>query len=179
MKVTATALPDCLLLEPQRFTDQRGFFQENFRAADYRRAGINTELVQDNWSRSVKGVLRGMHFQRTAPQGKLVSVLRGEIFDVAVDIRQHSASYGRWQAVVLSEYKPQQLWLPPGFAHGFLVLSDIADVLYKTSSYYNSADEGSFCWNDKQLTIDWPALPLQLSLKDASAPTFSQAMSCA
>lgn len=174
MKVTATALPDCLLLEPQRFTDQRGFFQENFRVADYRSAGINTELVQDNWSRSVKGVLRGMHFQRTAPQGKLVSVLRGEIFDVAVDIRQHSASYGRWQAVVLSEYQPQQLWLPPGFAHGFLVLSDIADVLYKTSHYYNSSDEGAFCCFSPELGITWPDLPYIQSEKDGAAPVFNE-----
>lgn len=176
MKVTAAPLPDCLLLQPERYSDKRGFFQENFRAAGYRQAGINEELVQDNWSRSVKGVLRGMHFQRQAAQGKLISVVRGEIYDVAVDVRRHSASFGRWQAVVLSEHQPQQLWLPPGFAHGFLVLSDVADVIYKTSSYYNVACEGSFSWNDPKLAIHWPASPLHLSAKDASAPSFAQAM---
>ena len=176
MKVTAAELPDCLLIEPTRFSDQRGFFQENFRAADYRQAGINDDLVQDNWSRSLKGVLRGMHFQHTAPQGKLISVIRGEIFDVAVDIRKDSASFGQWQGMVLSEHKPQQLWLPPGFAHGFLVLSDVADVIYKTSSYYDAACEGSFSWNDPKLAISWPASPLHLSVKDTNAPGFHQAM---
>ena len=150
MNVIAAPLADSLIFEPERFGDQRGFFQENFRVADYRLAGIEDELVQDNWSRSVKGVLRGMHFQHQAPQGKLISVMRGEIYDVAVDVRRHSANFGRWQAVVLSEYKPQQLWLPPGFAHGFLVLSDVADVIYKTSSYYNAACEGSFSWSTRQ-----------------------------
>ena len=176
MNVIAAPLADSLIFEPERFGDQRGFFQENFRVADYHLAGIEDELVQDNWSRSVKGVLRGMHFQHQAPQGKLISVMRGEIYDVAVDVRRHSANFGRWQAVVLSEYKPQQLWLPPGFAHGFLVLSDVADVIYKTSSYYNAACEGSFSWNDPKLAIHWPASPLHLSAKDASAPSFAQAM---
>jgi dTDP-4-dehydrorhamnose 3,5-epimerase len=176
MNIISTSLPDCLLFQPQRYSDSRGFFQENYRAAEYRAAGITEPLVQDNWSRSVKGVLRGMHFQRTQPQGKLISVLRGEIFDVAVDIRRYSSSFGRWQGIVLSEHNAQQLWLPPGFAHGFLVLSDIADVMYKTSSYYNSADEGSFCWNDSELGIAWPAVPTSLSLKDASAPAFATAI---
>ena len=176
MKITATALPDCVLIEPERFADARGFFQENYRADAYRAAGIAEDLVQDNWSRSNKGVLRGMHFQRTQPQGKLISVLRGEIFDVAVDIRPHSAHFGQWQGIVLSEHLPQQLWLPPGFAHGFLVLSDSADVLYKTSSYYRAADEGSFCWNDTTLAIRWPFHPTLLSDKDARAPAFSAAI---
>ena len=175
MKISSTALPDCLLIEPDRFADERGFFQENFRVEQYRELGIKQPLVQDNWSRSYKGVLRGMHFQRTLPQGKLVTVLRGEIYDVAVDIRPQSANFGKWQAVVLSERKAQQLWLPPGFAHGFLVLSDVADVLYKTSSYYNAADEGSFSWNDATVDISWPETPLMLSAKDSAALSFQVA----
>lgn len=176
MNITPCRLDGCFMLQPKRFSDDRGFFQESFRASTYFDAGITEPLVQDNWSRSVKGVLRGMHFQRNQPQGKLVSVLRGEIFDVAVDIRKNSATFGQWQGVVLSEHNAQQLWLPPGFAHGFLVLSDVADVIYKTSSYYNAADEASFCWNDSQLAINWPASPFLLSAKDAAAPSFSEAM---
>jgi dTDP-4-dehydrorhamnose 3,5-epimerase len=176
MNITPTPLPGSLLFELPRFSDERGFFQENFRASAYQAAGITEPLLQDNWSRSVKGVLRGMHFQRTQPQGKLISVLRGEIFDVAIDIRRTSPAFGQWQGIVLSEHKAQQLWLPPGFAHGFLVLSDIADVLYKTSSYYNGADEGSFCWSDADLAIAWPQQPTQLSAKDAAAPAFHVAL---
>lgn len=172
MKISPTALSDCLLIEPDRFADQRGFFQETFRSEQYRQLGIKQPLLQDNWSRSYKGVLRGMHFQRSMPQGKLVTVLRGEIYDVAVDIRPQSANFGKWQAVVLCESRAQQLWLPPGFAHGFLVLSDVADVLYKTSSYYNAADEGSFSWNDPAVNISWPETPLMLSAKDSAAPSF-------
>lgn len=177
MNITPTALPDCFLIEPRRFSDSRGFFQENFRAADYLAAGITDVLVQDNWSRSVKGVLRGMHFQRVQPQGKLLTVLRGEIFDVVVDIRKSSAYFGQWQGLMLSEHMPQQLWIPPGFAHGFLVLSDVADVMYKTSSYYNAADERSFCWNDAQLAINWPHTPTLLSTKDAVAPLLKDIIS--
>lgn len=176
MNITPSHLAGCLLLQPNRFSDERGFFQENYRANAYYAAGITEPLVQDNWSRSVKGVLRGMHFQRNQPQGKLVSVLRGEIYDVAVDIRKNSATFGQWQGVVLSEHNAQQLWLPPGFAHGFLVLSDVADVIYKTSSYYNAADEAIFCWNDPQLAISWPTPPQLLSAKDAAAPGFSVAL---
>lgn len=176
MRVTQCQLNDCLLFAPTRYHDSRGFFQELYRTADYAAAGIHEPLVQDNWSRSVKGVLRGMHFQRSAPQGKLVSVLRGEIYDVAVDIRPHSASFGQWQGLLLSEQNGHQLWLPPGFAHGFLVLSDVADVLYKTSSYYHSSDEGSFRWDDADLAINWPAVPSHISDKDAGAALFKDAM---
>jgi dTDP-4-dehydrorhamnose 3,5-epimerase len=176
MNIIKTPLAGCVLLEPKRFGDNRGFFQEMFRATDYSAAGINTPLVQDNWSRSVNGVLRGMHFQRTNAQGKLISVLRGEIFDVAVDIRHGSPTFGRWHGEVLSEHQPKQLWLPPGFAHGFLVLSDVADVLYKTSQYYQANDEASFCWNDADVGIAWPAPPTLLSDKDASAPGFKKAL---
>ncbi|MEW5681794.1 MAG: dTDP-4-dehydrorhamnose 3,5-epimerase [Pseudomonadota bacterium] len=176
MKIIHTPLAGCVLLEPKRFSDNRGFFQEMFRATDYSSAGITTPLAQDNWSRSVKGVLRGMHFQRNHAQGKLISVLRGEIFDVAVDIRPGSPTFGQWHGEVLSEHQPKQLWLAPGFAHGFLVLSDVADVLYKTSRYYNANDEGSFIWNDADLAIAWPAIPKLLSDKDATAPGFKQAL---
>lgn len=173
MRIFPARLPDCLILQPQRYQDNRGFFQETFRAADYAKAGISDPLVQDNWSRSVKGVLRGMHFQRLAPQGKLVSVLRGEIYDVAVDLRPGSASFGQWQGVVLSEHNGHQLWLPPGFAHGFLVLSDVADVIYKTSAYYQADDEGSFCCFSAALNIHWPVTDVIRSAKDAGAPDFS------
>ena len=176
MRVTRCQLNDCLLFAPMRHHDSRGFFQELYRAADYAAAGISEPLVQDNWSRSLKGVLRGMHFQRSAPQGKLVTVLRGEIYDVAVDIRPHSASFGQWQGLLLSEDNGHQLWLPPGFAHGFLVLSDVADVLYKTSSYYQPGDEGSFRWDDPELAINWPTVPNNISDKDAGAPLFKDAM---
>lgn len=174
MKILPAKLPDCLILQPERYHDNRGFFQETFRAADYAAAGIIQPLVQDNWSRSVKGVLRGMHFQRTAPQGKLVTVLRGEIYDVAVDIRPGSASFGQWQGIVLSEHNGHQLWLPPGIAHGFLVLSDVADVIYKTSAYYQAGDEGSFCCFSTALNITWPATEIIRSAKDAAAADFAQ-----
>ena len=176
MNIIKTPLAGCVLLEPKRFSDNRGFFQEMFRATDYSAAGITWPLVQDNWSRSVKGVLRGMHFQRTNAQGKLISVLRGEIFDVAVDIRPGSPTFGQWHGEVLSEHHPKQFWLAPGFAHGFLVLSDVADVLYKTSQYYDASDEGSFIWNDEDLAIAWPVMPKLLSDKDATAPGFKQAL---
>ena len=176
MNIIKTPLAGCVLLEPKRFSDNRGFFQEMFRATDYSAAGITWPLVQDNWSRSVKGVLRGMHFQRNHAQGKLISVLRGEIFDVAVDIRPSSPTFGQWHGEVLSEHQPKQLWLAPGFAHGFLVLSDVADVLYKTSQYYDASDEGSFIWNDEDLAIAWPVMPKLLSDKDATAPGFKQAL---
>ena len=176
MTIIPSQLAGCVVFAPTRFHDSRGFFQELYRTADYAAAGITEPLVQDNWSRSVKGVLRGMHFQRSAPQGKLVSVLRGEIYDVAVDIRRHSASFGRWQGLLLSEDNGHQLWLPPGFAHGFLVLSDVADVLYKTSSYYQPGDEGSFRWDDPELAINWPTVPSLISAKDAGAPLFKDAM---
>lgn len=176
MRVIPCQLNDCLLFAPTRYHDSRGFFQELYRTADYAAAGIHEPLVQDNWSRSVKGVLRGMHFQRSAPQGKLVTVLRGEIYDVAVDIRPNSASFGQWQGLLLSEQNGHQLWLPPGFAHGFLVLSDIADVLYKTSSYYHSSDEGSFSYKDPTLAINWPATPSHISAKDAGAALFKDAI---
>uniref|UniRef100_A0A486XXM1 dTDP-4-dehydrorhamnose 3,5-epimerase n=1 Tax=Rheinheimera sp. BAL341 TaxID=1708203 RepID=A0A486XXM1_9GAMM len=176
MNIITTPLAGCVLIEQQRFSDERGFFQENFRVSDYAAAGISEPLLQDNWSCSVKGVLRGMHFQRHQPQGKLVTVLRGEIFDVAVDIRKDSATFGHWHGTILSEHSSKQLWLPPGFAHGFLVLSEVADVFYKTSRYYNPSDEGSFHWQDTTLAINWPGMPMFLSDKDAAAPPFETAL---
>jgi dTDP-4-dehydrorhamnose 3,5-epimerase len=174
MKLMPTKLADCLLFQPERYNDHRGFFQEIFRANTYAAAGITDPLVQDNWSRSIKGVLRGMHFQKTAAQGKLISVLRGEIYDVAVDIRPNSDSFGQWQGIVLSEDNGRQLWLPAGFAHGFLVLSDSADVLYKTTEYYQADAEASFSCFSPRLNIIWPAADYIQSEKDRSAPCFNE-----
>ncbi|MDX3774144.1 dTDP-4-dehydrorhamnose 3,5-epimerase [Chromatiaceae bacterium AAb-1] len=175
MKISETRLPGCLLLEPVRFFDQRGFFQETYSSLRYQQAGIPLSFVQDNHSRSVQGVIRGMHFQRTRPQGKLISVLRGEVFDVTVDLRADSATFGQWQGVVLSEDNGHQLWVPPGFAHGFQVLSGEADVIYKCTSHYDPLDEGAFCWDDADVGITWPLLQPLLSEKDRHAPGFAEA----
>lgn len=176
MKVIPTALDDCVVIEPRVFGDERGFFLESYQAERYQHdAGITADFVQDNHSRSRRGVLRGLHFQRQRPQGKLVRVTRGEVFDVAVDLRTDSPTFGQWEGVVLSEENFRQLWVPPGFAHGFLVLSDVADFEYKCTAYYDPSDEGSICWNDPDIGIQWPELtegePL-LSAKDAAAPLF-------
>lgn len=169
MKVTATAIPDVLIIEPQVFGDHRGLFLETFHARRYREeAGIESDFVQDNFSRSNRGVLRGLHFQRKYPQGKLVRVVRGEVFDVAVDIRPSSVSYAKWVGVILSEENRKQLWIPPGLAHGFLVLSDVADLEYKCTDYYDPSDEGCLLWCDPEVGIGWPLenAPL-LSRKDS------------
>ena len=174
MNVIKTKLKDCVIIEPKIFGDERGFFLETFQADRYAKlAGINLPFVQDNHSRSSKGVLRGLHFQKTKSQGKLVRVLRGEVYDVAVDIRQGSPSYGQWEAVILSEKNKTQFWVPPGFAHGFLVLSEIADFEYKCTDYYDPLDEGSLLWNDMDLKISWPTDNPKLSEKDANAPTLA------
>lgn len=170
MNVIRTQLRDCVIIEPTIFGDERGFFLETFQASRYADlAGINLPFVQDNYSRSSKGVLRGLHFQKTKPQGKLVRVVRGEVYDVAVDIRKSSATFGRWEGVVLSEYNKKQLWVPPGFAHGFVVISDIADFEYKCTDFYDPSDEGSIIWNDPELNIVWPVHEPILSGKDSSA----------
>ncbi|MCX9474618.1 dTDP-4-dehydrorhamnose 3,5-epimerase, partial [Vibrio cholerae] len=157
MKVIDTAIPDVKIIEPKVFGDERGFFLETFHLKRYQEMlGINLDFVQDNHSRSTKGVLRGLHFQKTKPQGKLVRVVRGEVFDVAVDIRKGSPTFGKWEGVILSEENKRQFWVPPGFAHGFLVLSDIADFEYKCTDYYDASDEGSLLWSDPELDIDWP-----------------------
>jgi len=171
MNVIKTKLIDCLIIEPKVIGDDRGFFLETFQANRYKDlAGINLPFVQDNHSRSSKGVLRGLHFQKTKPQGKLVRVVRGEVYDVAVDIRQGSPTYGQWEAVILSEENKTQFWVPPGFAHGFVVLSETADFEYKCTDYYDSSDEGSLLWNDPDLNIPWPIENPKLSEKDANAP---------
>ncbi len=170
MKVIDTAIPDVKIIEPKVFGDERGFFLETFHLKRYQEMlGINLDFVQDNHSRSTKGVLRGLHFQKTKPQGKLVRVVRGEVFDVAVDIRKGSPTFGEWDGVILSEENKRQFWVPPGFAHGFLVLSDIADFEYKCTDYYDQSDEEVLIWNDPMLSIKWPATKdfIKISKKDS------------
>ena len=174
MKITTTAIEGVLILEPKVFGDERGFFFESFNQRAFNEAvGQAVDFVQDNHSRSAKGVLRGLHFQR-APhaQGKLVRVTQGSVFDVAVDIRPDIATFGRWVGVELSAHNHRQLWIPPGLAHGFLVTSDSADFLYKTTDYYRPESEGSVRWDDPDLAIAWPleGLTPALSAKDAAAP---------
>ena len=171
MNVIKTKLKDCVIIEPRVFGDERGFFLETFQADRYKDlAGITFPFVQDNHSRSSKNVLRGLHFQKTKPQGKLVRVSRGQVYDVVVDIRKESLTYGQWEAVILSEENKTQLWVPPGFAHGFVVLSGTADFEYKCTDYYDPSDEGSLLWNDNDLNISWPIDNPRLSEKDANAP---------
>lgn len=170
MEVELTSLPDVLLIKPKVFGDSRGFFLETFSAQRYREAGIESTFVQDNHSRSSKGVLRGLHYQLQHPQGKLVSVSRGEVFDVAVDIRMGSPSYGQWYGVVLNDINHYQLYVPPGFAHGFVVLSDIVDFNYKCTDYYHPEDEKGICWNDPDINIQWPENNPLLSVKDRGNP---------
>ena len=170
MIVTKTKLDGCVIIEPKVFGDERGFFLETFQAERYASlAGISSPFVQDNHSRSSKGILRGLHFQKTKPQGKLVRVVRGEVYDVAVDIREGSATFGEWEGVILSEDNKKQFWVPPGFAHGFVVLSDTADFEYKCTDYYDPSDEGSILWSDPDLDIPWPIANPVLSTKDESA----------
>ena len=168
MQVTATDLPEVMVIEPKVFGDARGFFLESFNAKAFAEAtGVDLPFVQDNHSRSAQGVLRGLHYQIKQAQGKLVRVVRGAVFDVAVDVRRSSPNFGHWVGVELSEDNNRQLWVPPGFAHGFLVLSASADFLYKTTDYYAPEHERSVLWNDPAIGIDWPLLgePL-LSGKD-------------
>ena len=177
MKVIPTNIPDVLIIEPQVFGDDRGFFLESFNAQKFAtETGVGLKFVQDNHSRSARNVLRGLHYQIQQPQGKLVRVVDGEVFDVAVDIRKSSATFGKWAGCVLSAKNKRQLWVPPGFAHGFVVLSETADFLYKTTDYYAPQHERSILWNDPSLNIDWKidAEPI-LSAKDKSAPTLETA----
>jgi dTDP-4-dehydrorhamnose 3,5-epimerase len=170
MKISHSRLNGCVIIEPRVFGDERGFFLETFQAVRYEQeAGIDLPFVQDNHSRSARGVLRGLHFQKTKPQGKLVRVVRGEVYDVAVDIRKGSATFGEWEGVILSEDNKKQFWVPPGFAHGFVVLSDTADFEYKCTDYYDPSDEGSILWSDPDLNIPWPIANPVLSTKDESA----------
>lgn len=176
MNVIKTNIEDVVIIEPKVFGDERGFFLETFQAERYRAlAGIELSFVQDNHSRSTKGVLRGLHFQKTKPQGKLVRVVRGEVFDVAVDIRKGSPTYGQWAGVLLSEENKRQFWVPPGLAHGFVVLSDVADFEYKCTDYYDPSDEGCLIWNDPEVGIEWPIdFEPQLSTKDLIGVTLAQ-----
>jgi len=172
MNVIQTNLAGVVVIEPKVFGDDRGFFLETFQKERYQQlAGIDLEFVQDNHSRSARGVLRGLHFQKTKPQGKLVRVVSGEVFDVAVDINPGSPTYGQYEGVILSAQNKRQFWVPPGFAHGFAVLSETADFEYKCTDYYDPSDEGSLLWNDPDVNIDWPLEEPTLSEKDAAAPT--------
>jgi dTDP-4-dehydrorhamnose 3,5-epimerase len=175
MKITQTRLPGVLVIEPNIYGDERGFFVETFQVGRYRDlAGIELPFVQDNHSRSRYGVLRGMHAQRNHPQGKLVRVARGEVFDVALDIDPESPTFGQWAGATLSDTNGQQMWIPPGYAHGFVVLSDVADFEYKCTDYYHADDEIGVLWNDPDAAIDWPIDDPVLSDKDKALPTLAE-----
>ncbi|HFD79169.1 MAG TPA: dTDP-4-dehydrorhamnose 3,5-epimerase [Gammaproteobacteria bacterium] len=168
MKVTPMEIPEVLLIEPDVFGDRRGFFLESWHRKKYAAAGLDVDFVQDNHSRSGRGVLRGLHYQLQQPQGKLVRVVTGKVFDVAVDIRRGSPTFGRWVGVELSGDNHRQLYVPPGFAHGFCVLSDSADFLYKCTDFYAPEYEHGILWNDPDIGIDWPGADFQVSDKDAA-----------
>lgn len=178
MEFITTSLPGVVVVQPKVFGDERGFFMETYRMDKFEAAGIPTRFVQDNHSRSQQGVLRGLHYQIRQPQGKLVRAILGEIFDVAVDIRRDSPFFGKWTGTHLSAENKREMWVPPGFAHGFYVLSDWAEVTYKTNDYYAPEWERSIAWNDAQLGIDWPLVngqPPSLSAKDLQAVSFAEA----
>jgi dTDP-4-dehydrorhamnose 3,5-epimerase len=177
MNATPLAIPDILLLEPRVFGDSRGFFFESFNQREFEQAtGCSARFVQDNHSRSGKNVLRGLHYQFTHPQGKLIRVVAGEVFDVVVDLRKRSSTFGHWVGQVLSAENKKQLWIPEGFAHGFVVLSAYAECLYKTTDYWVPDSERCIAWNDPQLAIDWPITePPLLSAKDAQGGAFRDA----
>ncbi len=176
MKVIPTEIPDVLLLEPAVYRDSRGFFMESYNQRTLAALGINAAFVQDNHSRSSRGVLRGLHYQIQQPQGKLVRVVRGEVFDVAVDIRRHSPTFGKWIGFHLSDENLRMAYVPPGFAHGFVVLSEIVEFLYKTTDYYAKEFERSILYSDPDIGISWPdAGALVLSEKDRNAPPLNKA----
>ncbi len=174
MKVIETALAGVLIIEPKVFGDHRGFFLESFQVERYREAGIDLPFVQDNHSRSQRGVLRGLHFQRTRPQGKLVSVSRGSVYDVAVDINPQSPTCGQFVGVELNDENHRQLWVPPGYAHGFCVISEVADFQYKCTDLYFPEDESGLLWNDPDVDIPWPVESPSLSAKDTQNPTLRE-----
>jgi dTDP-4-dehydrorhamnose 3,5-epimerase len=179
LRVSPTRLPEVLVLEPDVFGDERGFFMESWNQRRFDEAtGMSVRFVQDNHSRSARGVLRGMHYQITQAQGKLVRVVCGRVFDVAVDMRRSSPRLGQWAGVEIDDANKRQLWIPPGFAHGFLVLSEYADFLYKTTDYYSPEHERALAWNDPQVAIRWPlqelGAPPSLSSKDAAAPNWAR-----
>jgi dTDP-4-dehydrorhamnose 3,5-epimerase len=177
MKLIETALKDAFVIEPQVFGDARGFFMESWNRRTFAQLGLDLDFVQDNHSRSQRGVLRGLHYQLRQPQGKLVRVVSGSVFDVAVDLRKSSPTFGQWAGVELSAANQRMFWVPPGCAHGFLVLSESADFLYKATDYYAPEHERSILWNDPDLAIDWPLAGLAplLAAKDASGIAFKAA----
>lgn len=177
MKITPTKIPDVLIIEPQVFVDERGFFYESFNKKKFKEAlGLDVDFVQDNHSKSVKGVLRGLHYQIKQPQGKLVRISSGDVLDVVVDLRKSSSTFGQWESVNLSADNKRQLWIPEGFAHGFIVLSDTAEFLYKTTDYYAPEYERCIRWDDQDLAIDWQySGESQVSIKDAQGVAFKQA----
>lgn len=173
MEVIKEPLPGLLVIKPRAFEDERGFFQETWQQQKYKKIGIKEDFVQDNWSRSNKGVLRGLHFQREHPQGKLVSVRSGRVFDVSVDIREDSPTYGEWYGEELTDENHLQIFVPKGFAHGFCVLSSVADFSYKCTGYYHPNDEGGIRWDDAVLGIDWPLTNPIVSKKDMVLPNIN------
>lgn len=177
MKIIETSLPGVLIIEPAVFGDERGFFVESFQANRYRDAGITLPFVQDNHSRSRKGVLRGLHFQRTRPQGKLVRASRGAVFDVAADVNPASPTFGQYVGITLSDENHRQIWIPPGYAHGFCVLTEVADFEYKCTDLYYPDDEDGVRWNDPDLNIDWPIGTPLLSTKDQALPLLKDLIS--
>lgn len=176
MQLVPTRIPDVMILEPVIHGDHRGFFLETYRREVFAAAGLDLDFVQDNHSKSARGVLRGLHYQLQQPQGKLVRVVQGEVFDVAVDLRRSSPTFGQWVGELLSEDNKRAMWVPPGFAHGFVVISETAEVTYKCTTYYAPQHERSLLWNDPALGIDWPPLgDVQLSDKDRLAPVLAKA----
>ncbi|HML04250.1 MAG TPA: dTDP-4-dehydrorhamnose 3,5-epimerase [Methanobacterium sp.] len=155
-KFIETSIKDVYIIEPTVFGDERGYFMETYHADEFKESGLDVTFVQDNQSKSKRGVLRGLHFQYTNPQGKLVRVIKGEVFDVAVDLRKDSPTYGKWEGVILSEDNKKQFYVPEGFAHGFLVLSEVAEFTYKCTDFYDPSDEGGILWNDLDIGIEWP-----------------------
>ena len=174
MKVNQTKLPGVLIIEPEVFYDKRGFFKETFKVEHYQNVGIKLPFVQDNYSRSQKSVLRGLHFQKSKPQGKLVSCILGSVYDVAVDIDPKSKTFGKYVGVELNEQNHLQFWIPPGYAHGFCVLSKYADIFYKCTDYYFQEDEGGLIWNDPEVAINWPIDAPLLSNKDKLLPRLKE-----
>lgn len=176
-KFIETSIEDVYIIEPTVFGDERGYFMETYHQNEFKEAGLDLNFVQDNQSKSTKGVLRGLHFQYNNPQGKLVRVIKGEVFDVAVDLRKNSPTYGQWEGVTLSESNKKQFYVPEGFAHGFLVLSDEAEFTYKCTDFYDHEDEGGILWNDPEIGIEWPLDNIEtvkLSEKDENWKTFKQ-----
>ena len=177
MRFTPTAIPDVIVLEPVVHGDERGFFMETWRKNEFAEVGIGADFVQENHSKSAHGILRGLHYQIPNPQGKLVRVISGEVFDVVVDLRRQSPAFGKWVGEIISSENRKQLWVPPGFAHGFLVISETAELVYKCTDYYSPEHERCIAWDDPDLCIDWPGLKQApvLSEKDASGMSFDKA----